>query len=117
MPKYGISIKIDVTKIDKNRLFKGQKGIYLDLTTFIDTDNKDQYGNNGFISQSTNKEEQQQKIQMPILGNTKVFWQEFSNQSGQNFNQNQGANPNFNQNQGANPNFNQQNTQDDDLPF
>ncbi len=124
MPRYGISVKIDVTKIDKNRLFKGQKGTYLDLTTFIDTEKQDQYNNHGFISQATNKEEQQQKIQTPILGNVKVFWQGPSeqNQGGnQNFNQqpgqnyNQGQNQNFNSpNQGTN---NQQIVQDDDLPF
>ena len=48
----GISVRIDVTKIDKARLFKGEKGTYLDLTTFVDLDQQNQYGNNGFISQS-----------------------------------------------------------------
>jgi hypothetical protein len=72
--KIGISIKIDVTKIDKARLFKGEKGTYLDLTTFIDLDEQDQYGNNGFISQSVSKEEREAKVQTPILGNTKVFF-------------------------------------------
>lgn len=72
--KIGISVKIDVTKIDKARLFKGEKGTYLDLTTFIDTDQKDQYGNHGFISQSVTKEEREQQVQTPILGNCKVFY-------------------------------------------
>jgi len=72
--KLGLSLKIDVTKIDKNRLFKGEKGTYLDLTTFIDTDELDQYGNNGFISQSVSKEEREAKVQTPILGNIKVFY-------------------------------------------
>lgn len=74
MAKLGISIKIDVTKIDKARLFQGAKGTYLDLTTFIDTDNKDQYDNNGFISQSVSKDERAQNVQTPILGNCKVFY-------------------------------------------
>jgi len=34
MSKIGINISIDVTKIDKSRLFKGKKGTYMDLTTF-----------------------------------------------------------------------------------
>ena len=72
--KYGISIKIDVSKIDKARLFKGEKGAYLDLTTFIDTDNSNEYGDHGFIAQSTSKEEREQKVQTPILGNVKVFF-------------------------------------------
>lgn len=74
MAKLGISIKIDVTKIDKDRLFQGAKGTYLDLTTFIDTENKDQYDNNGFISQTASKEERDQNVQTAILGNCKVFY-------------------------------------------
>ena len=72
--KLGISIKLDVTKIDKSRLFKGEKGTYLDLTTFIDTDELDQYGNNGFIAQSVSKEERGDGVKTPILGNAKVFF-------------------------------------------
>lgn len=72
--KVGISLKIDVTKIDKSRLYKGAKGTYLDLTTFVDTDQQDQYENNGFISQSLTKEEREAKYQTPILGNVKVFY-------------------------------------------
>ena len=72
--KLGISIKIDVSKIDKDRLFKGEKGTYMDLTTFIDTENKDSYGNNGFISQSVDRDEREAGVKTPILGNTKVFY-------------------------------------------
>lgn len=72
--KIGLSISIDVTKIEKARLFKGKKGTYMDLTTFIDTDNKDQYDNNGFISQSLTKEERESGQQTEILGNCKVFF-------------------------------------------
>ena len=78
MAKIGINISIDVTKIDKSRLFKGKKGTYMDLTTFIDTDNLDQYENNGFISQSTKKEERESGVQTPILGNCKVFFNDGS---------------------------------------
>jgi len=72
--KVGLSIRIDVTKIDKSRLYKGAKGTYLDLTTFVDLDNQDEYGNNGFISQSVTKEERDAKIKTPILGNSKVIF-------------------------------------------
>ena len=78
MAKLGINISINVNKIDKSRLFKGDKGNYLDLTTFIDTEKTDQYDNHGFISQSTTKEERENKIQTPILGNCKVFYQDGS---------------------------------------
>lgn len=77
--KLGISIRIDVTKIEKERLYKGKKGTYLDLTTFIDTEETDEYENNGFISQSVTKEEREQKTQTPILGNCKVFYKDGTN--------------------------------------
>lgn len=73
--KLGISVKIDVSKIEKSRLYKGQKGTYLDLTTFINTDELDQYENNGFISQTMTKEERETGVEKtPILGNVKVFY-------------------------------------------
>ena len=81
MSKIGISIKLDVTKIDKTRLFKGKKGTYLDLTTFIDTENEGQYGDHGFISQSVDKEERENGVQTPILGNCKVFFTEEGNKT------------------------------------
>jgi len=74
MSKIGINISIDVTKIDKSRLFQGKKGTYLSLTTFIDSESPDQYDNHGFISQSTEKEEREAGVQTPILGNCKVFY-------------------------------------------
>ena len=68
--KIGIEIKIDVTKIEKARLYQGEKGTYLTITSFVDTDNQDQYGNNGMV---THKKEQNEE-RAPILGNSKVFW-------------------------------------------
>lgn len=76
MARVGIAISIDVTKIDKSRLFVGKKGTYLDLTTFVDIDNQDQYENNGFISQTVTKGEREQGLQLPILGNCKVVFKE-----------------------------------------
>ena len=78
--KIGLTLSIDVTKIDKARLFKGKKGTYLDITTFIDVYNVDQFGNNGFISQSTTKEERQAGVKTDILGNAKVFFSDASSE-------------------------------------
>ena len=72
----GISLRIDVTKIDKSRLFKGTKGTWLNLTAFVDLEQTDQYGNNGFITQELTREERENKVQLPILGNSKVFYKE-----------------------------------------
>lgn len=76
MSKIGISIKLDVSKIDKDRLFKGAKGIYLDATAFIDLDELDQYGNSGMITQDVSVEERNAGTKGAILGNTKVFWKD-----------------------------------------
>ena len=74
MSKIGVSFKLDVTKIDKARLFKGAKGTYLDITSFIDLDQLDQYSNSGMVTQDVTKEEKDQGVKGPILGNCKVFW-------------------------------------------
>lgn len=73
--KLGISLKIDVTKIDKTRLFQGKNGAkYLDITTFVDLDTPSQYGDHGFITQNVSKEERDNGVKGEILGNTKVFY-------------------------------------------
>ena len=51
-----ITAKIDVNKIVKALLFKGQKGTYLDLTIWIN-DEPDKYGNDISIQQKTGKDE------------------------------------------------------------
>ncbi|GEM_PF-444177 len=71
--KIGVNLKIDVTNIDKSKMFKGQNGTYLDATVFIDTESHDNYGNHGMITQNW---KDAPKGQTPILGNAKVFWTE-----------------------------------------
>ena len=85
--KIGVSVSVNVTKILKERLIKGEKGVYLDLTTFIDTEQVDQFGNHGFISQSQSKEEREANAEKtPILGNCKVFYKDDSVQRAQEYN-------------------------------
>lgn len=68
-----IAIKIDVTKIDKNRLFPGKNGRkYLDAVLFLNEE-ADQYGQNGMITQSVSKEERESGVKGAILGNVKVI--------------------------------------------
>jgi hypothetical protein len=66
-----IKLKIDVTKIDKSKLFKGAKGTYLDAVVFL-KDEADQYGNNGMIVESITKEEREQGVKGVILGNAQI---------------------------------------------
>lgn len=65
-----LKLKIDVTKIDKARLFTGSKGTYLDATVLL-KDEDDQYGNSGMIVQDVTKEERQANppVRGAILGN------------------------------------------------
>jgi len=91
MSKVGVRLKIDVTKIDKARLFKGQKGTYLDATAFIDLDELDQYGQSGMITQDVSKEDREAGTKGPILGNSTVFYRD-DKQGGQ---QNQSQQPNY----------------------
>jgi len=49
-----ITAKIDVKKINKDLLFKGEKGTYLDLNIWIN-DEPDNYGTNVSIQQKTDK--------------------------------------------------------------
>jgi len=81
--KIGVSLKIDVTKIDKEKLYRGAKGTYLDATAYIDLDNQGQYGDNGMIIQSLSKEERQAGRKGIILGNTKVFFKDEPQQDSQ----------------------------------
>ncbi len=64
--------KIDVTKIEKARLFKGEKGTYLDIV-LIETP-QSQYGDY-MIVQSVTKEEREAGKRGAILGNAKVLGQ------------------------------------------
>lgn len=76
MAKIGVSLKVNLDAIEAARVFKGQKGSYLDATVFIDLDELDQYGNSGMITQDVKKEEKAQGVKGAILGNCKVFWGE-----------------------------------------
>lgn len=72
--KYGVRIKLDVTKIDKALLYQGKKGTYLDATCFMDADNPGEYGDHGFVSQDISKERREAGDKGEIIGNVEVFW-------------------------------------------
>jgi len=80
--KIGVSVSLDLKKLDLSRCpvvtkKDGTEARYLNMTTFINTDELDQYENNGFIAQSQSKEEREAgKERPPILGNVKVFYTE-----------------------------------------
>ena len=65
------SIKIDVTKIDKEALYKGAKGTYLTLTVWPNKDGEDQYGNHASVKQDLGKERRDEKA--PFIGNARII--------------------------------------------
>lgn len=68
-----LSASIDVTKISKDKLVKGEKGTYLNITIAIN-DEIDQYGNQAGIYESQSKEERESKAKKNYLGNGKIAW-------------------------------------------
>jgi hypothetical protein len=77
-----IVLKIDVTKIDKSRLFEGKNGAkYLDAV-LIETPNN-QYGDSHMIAQSVTKEERLAGVKGAIIGNAKTIGQTNGQQSNQ----------------------------------
>lgn len=67
-----ITASINVDKIDKTKLFKGEKGTYLNVV-LIDRKEPDQNGNDMFVAMSTTKEEREKGIRGTILGSAKTF--------------------------------------------
>jgi len=63
-----IALKIDVTKIDKARLYEGKKGVYLDALLMHNTQ-ESKYGDDGFVIQSIPKEARDAGERGPIIGN------------------------------------------------
>lgn len=67
MPK-PIKAKINVTKINKDRLFKGAKGTYLDLVIWPNKGGVGQYGDTHIIKQGISKEARDAGEEEQIIG-------------------------------------------------
>jgi hypothetical protein len=65
--------KINCSKIEKARLFQGEKGKYLDIALIETSD--DQYGNHFVIIQQVSKDERLAGTKGAILGNAKWLGQ------------------------------------------
>jgi hypothetical protein len=64
-----ITARIDVTQIDKSRLYQGKKGKYLDIVLTPTPNAK--YEQTHMVVQSVSKKERDQGIKGNILGNAK----------------------------------------------
>jgi len=65
------AIRIKTGDINKDLLYRGQKGSYLNCAFWENADGVDQYGFHGFITQDVSKEQREQGIKGPIIGNWK----------------------------------------------
>lgn len=68
-----IKVKIDCKKIDKSKLYIGEKGTYLDCTLLENRDGTDQYGNNFMVVQDVSKADREAGVKGAILGNAKIL--------------------------------------------
>jgi len=66
-----VNASIDLSKIEKAKVYKGRKGEYLNVTIFVN-DEVDQFGNNASIIVSQTKEEREAKTPRVYLGNGKT---------------------------------------------
>lgn len=69
-----IKLKLDLTKVDKAKLFKSEKtgSVYLDVMLIENKNGVDQYGNSFMAVQDVSKEEREAGIKGAILGNGKI---------------------------------------------
>lgn len=64
-----VKIKLDCSKIPKEKIFIGKKGKYIGLILFENRDGEDEYGNLGFVAVDTTKEERDAGEKGAIVGN------------------------------------------------
>jgi hypothetical protein len=67
-----ITLKIDVSKIDKTHLYKGAKGTYLDVAIWPNKDGAGQYGDTHYAVQQVSKDKREDGVRGPIIGNATV---------------------------------------------
>lgn len=105
------TIKIDLSKIDKSKIFTGKNGAkYYDLQISIN-DQDDNYGQNIQVTNPQTQEQRQAKEPRTFLGNGKVFWTDGKvNKAGANAAQNNQPSQGYSQQ-------NNQEDDDDGLPF
>jgi hypothetical protein len=68
-----ISASINLSKIDKTKIIKGEKGQYYNIDVIVN-DEPDKYGKNVSVSDTQTKEQRQAKEKKTYIGNGKVIW-------------------------------------------
>ena len=68
-----VSANIDLTKINKSKIYECKKGKYYPITIVLNYE-PGQYGDSGYIMTEQTKDERDAKVQKEYLGNVKVVW-------------------------------------------
>ena len=75
-----ISGNINLSKIDKSKIYEGKKGKYYPVTVVINNE-VGEYGDSGYIMTEQTKEQREAKEAKNYLGNVKVIWTDGQNVS------------------------------------
>ena len=68
-----ISGNINLSKLDKSKIYEGKKGKYYPVTVVINNE-VGEYGDSGYIMTEQTKEQREAKEAKSYLGNVKVVW-------------------------------------------
>ena len=78
--KIELSGNINLSKIDKSKIYEGKKGKYYPVTVVINNE-VGEYGDSGYIMTEQTKEQREAKEAKSYLGNVKVVWTDGENVS------------------------------------
>jgi hypothetical protein len=113
-----ISVSLDLTKIDKSKIYEHQNGSKYFQIDIVVNDEKDKFGQDVWVTASQNKEERDGKVPKVYLGNGKTVWSNEGNtQITQNNTQNNNVNPATGKSTPVNNKGINYSGDDDDLPF
>ncbi len=73
-----ISGNINLSKINKDKIYEGKKGKYYPVTVVINNE-VGEYGDSGYVMTEQSKEEREMKADKQYLGNVKVVWTDGQN--------------------------------------
>ncbi len=69
-----VTFSINWQKVDQNRHVKGKNGaIYYDFVMIQNRRGRDERGDDGIIKQSVSRKERDEGVEMPIIGNFRIF--------------------------------------------
>lgn len=68
-----VNFSLDLSKLPKEKMVKGKKGTYINLSLSVN-DDTNQYGSNASVTIAQSQEEREAKQDKVYVGNGKVVW-------------------------------------------